>query len=152
MPAYRRILSLVDSSESNASVVGRAALLSKMCGATLALAAVSELTHGGEASISSRLSSISEASRRAEMLAYKAGLDDSEVLVSEHDSHALAATVAAWRPDLLVLGAAAPNGLQGWLDILRDMQGPNGRFDVLMVEQERPGIARRVANAMAGMF
>ncbi len=152
MSTYRRILSLVDASETTSGVVDRAAQLSKRFGATLALASVAQQPSDGDTSIRYRISSLGAATRRAEQLALKAGLDKSEILVSERDRHALAATVAAWRPDLLVLGATAPMGMQGWLEILRGLQGPNGHFDVLTVEQEKSGFAHRMTGALAALF
>lgn len=151
MSTYRRILSLVDTSGGTSDVVDRAALLSKRFGATLALASLADAPGDGDTSIRYRLSSLSAATRRAERMAAKAGLENSEVLVSERDRHALAATVAAWRPDLLVLGASAPLGMQGWLEILRGLQGNHCHFDVLTVEQQ-PGFARRVAGVLAALF
>lgn len=152
MSTYRRILSLVDTSGGTSDVVDRAALLSKRFGATLALASLAEAPSDGDTSIRYRLSSLSAATRRAERMASKAGLENPEVLVSERDRHALAATVAAWRPDLLVLGATAPLGMQGWLEILRGLQGDHCHFDVLTVEPQQPGFARRVASVLAGLI
>lgn len=152
MPTYHRILSLVDASKSNSDVVDRAALLSKRYGATLALASVAEPPSDGDTSIRYRLSSLNAATRRVERLASNAGLENSEVLVSERDRHALAATVAAWRPDLLVLGAATPVGMQGWLEILRELQSEHDHFDVLTVEPQHSSFARRVAGVLAGLF
>lgn len=149
MSSYHRVLSVVDSSDGASHVIRRAALMARLCGASLAVASVADAPPGGDNSIRSRLAFIGEATRRAEKLAGKAGVRDFEVLISERDQLALSAVVGSWHPDLLVVSASDPRGLTGWLDSLR---GPSSRIDVLKVDQEGPGIGRRMANALAGLF
>lgn len=152
MPKYRRILSIVDASETSGYVVARAALLGKMLGATIALATISEESAFDDQSIQARFASIGMATQRAEGLASRAGLRNAEVLVSERDRHALAAVVASWSPDLLIVGSAAPGGLVGWLDVLRTLQGTGEAVDILMVEPRKAGLGRRLAAALSGLF
>ncbi len=149
MSSYHRVLSVVDSSDGASHVIRRAALMARLCGATLAVASVADAPPGGDDSIHSRLAFIGEATRRAEKLAGKAGASDFEVLISERDRHALSAVVGSWLPDLVVVSASDPRGLTGWLDSLR---GGSSSIDVLKVEPEGPGIGRRMANALAGLF
>lgn len=157
MPRYRRILSIVDASEASSDVVARTALLGKNLGATIALATISENSATADQSIQARFASIGNATQRAESLAGKAGLQNAEVLVSERDRHALAAVVASWSPDLLIVGSPAPGGLVGWLDVLRTLQGQGEAVDILMVEPRKTGprktgLGRRLAAALSGLF
>ena len=152
MPKYRRILTIIDASDTAGHVVARAALLGKLLGATIALATISDEKPHADQTIQARFASISAATTRAEGLAGRAGLRDLEVLVSERDPHALAAVIASWSPDLLVLGPTAPGGLVGWLDILRSIQGQGEALDVLTVEPKKQGLGRRFAAALSGLF
>lgn len=149
MSSYHRVLSVVDSSDAAAHVIRRAALLARLCGASLAVASVADAPPGGDESVHARLAFIGEATRRAEKLAGKAGVRDFDVLISERDCHALSAVVGSWHPDLVVVSASDLRGLTGWLDSLR---GSFSRVDVLKVEPEGPGIGRRMATALAGLF
>lgn len=152
MSSYRRILSVVDSSDGAAQVIRRAALMARLCGATLAVASVADHPPGGNDTVGARLAFIGDATRRVEKLAGKAGVRNTEVLISERDRRALAMLVHSWQPDLVVVAAGDPPlGLAGWLDALR-AAGAHAPADVLKVEPDGPGIGRRVASALAGLF
>lgn len=149
MSSYHRVLSVVDSSDGASHVIRRAALMARLCGASLAVASVADAPPGGDDSIRARLAFIGDATRRVEKLAGKSGARDFEVLISERDRRTLSAVVGSWRPDLLVVSASDPRGLSGWLESLRESDAP---IDVLKVEPEGPGISRRMAAALAGLF
>jgi len=149
MSSYRRILSVVDPSDGSHHVIRRAALMARLCGASLAVASVADAPPGGDDSIRTRLAFISDSTRRIEKLAGKAGARDFEILVSERDRLSLSAVVGSWQPDLVVVAASEPRGLAGWLDSLR---GTSVAVDVLRVEPEQPGVGRRMAAALAGLF
>lgn len=151
MSSYRRVLSVIEPLEGAAHVIRRAALLARMCGATLAVASVADHPPGGNDSIRERLSFVTDATRRVERLAGSAGVRDLEVLVSERDCHALSALVGSWHPDLIVVGAREPRGLAGWTELLRE-SGADHAADVLKVEPEHTGVRRRVATVLAGLF
>lgn len=152
MSSYRRVLSVVEPSDGAAHIIRRAALMARLCGASLAVASVADAPPGGDDSIWARLAFIGEATRRTEKLAGKAGVRDFEVLISERDHRALAAVVGSWNPDLVVISASDPRGLSGWLDTLHSAGAANP-VDVLKVEPQTPaGIGYRMATALAGLF
>lgn len=150
MSSYRRVLTVVEPSDGAAQVIRRAALMARLCGASLAVASVADHPPGGDCSIRARLAFISDATRRIERLAGRAGVRDLEVLISERERHSLSALVGSWQPDLVVVAASDPRGLSGWLDTLRG--GAANPVDVLKVEPEPAGIRHRMATALAGLF
>lgn len=151
MSSYRRILSIVEPGDAAAHALKRAALLARLCGASLAVASVIDHLPGGGDSIRDQVAQLTEATQRVERLAGKAGIRDAEVLISERDRKVLVGLVASWQPDLVVVAAGAPHGLAGWLEELQNLQGAE-RVDVLNVESERRPIGRRVVSALSGLF
>lgn len=151
MSSYRRVLTVVEPTDGAAHVIRRAALMARLCGATLAVASVADHPPGGDGSIRTRLSFVGEATHRVEKLAGRAGVRDLEVLISERDRNLLSALVGSWQPDLVVVAASDPRGLSGWTELLRSA-ATDHPIDVLKVEPEQPGIGRRMAAALAGLL
>lgn len=151
MSSYRRVLTVVEPSDGAAHVIRRAALMARLCGATLAVASVADHPPGGDNSIRARLAFMGDATRRVEKLAGKAGVRDLEVIISERDRSVLSALVGSWRPDLVVVASSDPRGLSGWMDLLRG-NATGQPVDVLKVDPEQSGIGRRMASALAGIF
>lgn len=151
MSSYRRVISVVEPSDEAAHIIRRAAQIARLCGAALAVASVVDHPPGGDESIRTRLAFISDATRRIERLAGRAGARDFEVLISERERHLLSGLVGSWQPDLVVVAASDPRGLSGWLNALHGA-GAAHRVDVLKVEPEPAGIGRSIAATFAGFF
>jgi len=150
MSRYRRILALVAFNIDSAAVAQRAVQLSRFYGATLALAAVVDCAAG----VASNRVPLSAADDRRQALVrdMRGKLDQMmteigygggcEIIVGcGSEPKVVSELTCSWRPDLVLVGSRARHGLE--------QNGERTAYDVLFVQDSRPGFAGRMINALA---
>ena len=147
MSKYRRILALVAFNIDSAAVAQRAVQLSRFYGATLALAAVVDSTAGfasdhvhlPAADDRRQTSMRGKLDRMMTEIGYGGGC---EIIVGcGSEQKVVSELTFSWRPDLVLVGSRARHGLE--------QNGERTPYDVLIVQDSRPGFAGRMINALA---
>lgn len=151
MSNYRRILALVAVNSDSLAVAQRALQMSRIYGATLALATVIDASPDIESDRVVLLSA--NEMRQAHMLDVKEKLQQMtiaigceggcEIIVCRgSEAKVVAELTSSWRPDLVLVDARTPYGTE------QDCR-ENPAYDVLLVQNGRPGFAGRMINALA---
>lgn len=152
MSNYRRILALVAVNSDSIAVAQRALQMSRIYGATFALATVIDASSDIE-SDRVELVSANKELQQAQMRGVKEKLQQitvaigcdggCEIIVCHgRQAKVVAELTSSWRPDLVLVDARAP---------LRTEQDycANPAYDVLLVQNGRPGFGGRMINALA---
>ncbi len=151
MSKYRRILALVAVNRDSLAVAQRALQLSRVYGATLALAAVIDSSPGSETDPAGLLSAnelqqahMHDVKEKLERMSFEIGCDGGcEIIVCRGSpAMVLAELTRSWRPDLVLLDGRAPCGIE------QDFRA-NSAYDILLVQNGRLGFAGRMINALA---
>lgn len=151
MSKYRRILALVAVNRENQAVAQRAMQLSRVYGATLALATVIDSSPASESdrnelpsANASQQAHLRDVKEKLEQMALEIGCDGGcEIIVCcGTAAKVVAELTSSWRPDLVLVDARAPCGTE------QDCR-ENPAYDVLLVQNGRPGFAGRMINALA---
>lgn len=151
MSKYRRILALVAVNRESLSVAQRALQLSRVYGATLALATVIDPSPGSETDRIGLLSTngpqqahMRNVKEKLERMSVEIGCDGGcEIIVCRGSPvMVLSELTRSWRPDLVLVDGRAPCGME------QDCRG-NPAYDILLVQNGRLGFAGRMINALA---
>ena len=154
MPAYRRVIALVEPRPHGDAVVRRALQLARFHGAALALAAVVDYAPGFESDHVPFLTpkAMTDAicadvrKRLGEMLA-RAGGSGAEIIVAAGSrDDAVEDILGSWKPDLVLVGRRAPHGLDKPGSRLPRHDGLP--CDVLFVQNEPGGFVGRMVQAI----
>ena len=150
MSKYKRMLALVAVNRDSQTVAQRALQLSRVHGATLALAAVVDVKRGIK---SDRVEFIrTDAAQPAQMRGVRTQLEQMmveigcdggcEIIVCRGGmANVVAELTSSWRPDLVLVDAHASHGIEA--------DRANFAYDVLLVQSSRQGFAGRMINAIA---
>lgn len=149
MSTYKRILALVALNSDSAAVARRAVQLSRAYGATLALASVVDYTPGFESDHvpfltpgEMRQSIVRDMRERLDQMMTEIGAGGCEIIVGcGSEKEIVSELTRSWRPDLVLVGSNARHGL--------DQGGARAAYDVLTIQNNRPGFAGRMINALA---
>ena len=156
MRTYHRILALVALNADAEAVAVRALQMSRSYNATLALAAVVDYRPGYECDHMPfmtpeqlRLATIKDVTEKLDELVDKIGAGGAEIIVAGgRENEAVADIASSWRPDLVLVGARAPHGLDGVaVKPVRPLP-----YDVLIVQNGRPSKVGRLINALSAAF
>jgi len=154
MSKYQRILALVDSSADSFAVAQRALQMSRIHGATLALATVIDATSDVQTEAEGSLqahgllqSHMSDVKEKLLQMSIAISCDRGCEIIVCHGSQAKAVTqlTNSWRPDLVLVDASASHRTEH--DYF-EMQA----YDVLLVQNGRPDFATQLINALAAKF
>ncbi len=150
MPAYRRILALIDPGKNGEAVVRQAARLAASCHAELAVAGIVDYAPGFECDHvpfrspqEMRRAIVHDVTEKLGELTRRVGCRAEVIVVSGGARQAVDDLAHSWQPDLVLVGAQAPHGLR---------QADGAPFDVLVVRAGRPGLAGRIIRALAAAF
>ncbi len=149
MSDYKRILALVAFNSDSEAVARRAVQLSRSYGATLALAAVVDYTPGFESDHvpfltpgEMRQAIVRDMREKLDQIMTKIGAGGCEIIVGcGSEKEVVSELTSSWRPDLVLVGSHARHGL--------DQNGERAAYDVLTIQNKRPGFAGRMINALA---
>lgn len=151
MSNYRRILALVAVDSDSLAVAQRALQMARIHGATLALATVIDASPDIEADRAEPLSvnEMHEAQMRnikekLQQMTNAIGCDRGcEIIVCRgSQAKVVAELTSSWRPDLVLVDIRAPHRTE-------HDYGANSAYDILLVQNARPGFAGRMINALA---
>lgn len=156
MTTYRRVLALVALNGDAEAVAARALQLSRSYNATLALAAVVDYSPGFECDhvpfmtpAQLRQATIRDVTERLDALVNNIGARGAEIIVAGgREQEAIDDIARSWQPDLVLVGARAPHGL----DRVADKPGRALPYDVLIVQNGRPSRVGRLINALSAAF
>lgn len=149
MSTYKRILALVALNGDSAAVAKRAVQLSRAYGATLALASVVDYTPGFESDHVPFLTPgemrqfiVRDLREKLDQMMTEIGAGGCEIIVGcGSEKEVVSELTRSWRPDLVLVGSHARHGL--------DQNGARAAYDVLTIQNNRPGFAGRMINALA---
>lgn len=149
MPAYKRIMALVDPGRNGEAVVRQAARLAASCHAELAVAGIVDYVPGFECDHvpfrtpqEMRRAIVRDVTEKLGELLRRLGCRAETIVASGSERQAVADLTRSWRPDLVLVGSHAPHGLGG-------AGGESPGFDVLVVRAGRTGLAGRIVQALA---
>ncbi|OHC61597.1 MAG: hypothetical protein A2045_09945 [Rhodocyclales bacterium GWA2_65_20] len=156
MTTYRRVLALVALNADAEAVATRALQLSRSYNATLALAAVVDYSPGFECDHvpfmtpgQLRQATIRDVTEKLDALVDSIGARGAEIIVAGgREKEAIDDIARSWRPDLVLVGARAPHGL----DRVADKAARALPYDVLIVQNGRPSRVGRLINALSAAF
>lgn len=156
MPAYRRIMALVDVGANGETVARRAAQMALAHNAALAVASIVDYAPGFESDHipfrtpqELREAIARDVAGKLDKLVSRIGLGGAEVIVATGETDKATADLAhSWRPDLVLVGSHAPQGLDAppKAMVRRDGRLP---FDLLIVQMGKPSLAGRLIQALS---
>lgn len=156
MATYRRIMALIDISTNGEAVARRAAQMALAHNAALAVAAIVDYTPGFECDHipfrtpqEMREAIGRDVAGKLDDMVTRIGLGGAEVIVVSGETEKATADLArSWRPDLMLVGSHAPQGLDAPPQSLvrRDGRLP---FDLLIVQMSKPSLAGRLIQALS---
>ena len=149
MPAYKRILALVDIGRNGEAVVRRAAPLAASCHAELAVAGIVDYAPGFECDHvpfrtpqQMRMAIVRDVTGKLDEMVRRIGCRAEVIVAADSERQAVADLSRSWRPDLVLVGSHAPHGLL-------EADSGNPGFDVLTVRAGKRGLAGRFVQALA---
>jgi nucleotide-binding universal stress UspA family protein len=154
MPAYRRIIALIEPRPGGEAVVRRALQTARFHGAALAIAGIVDYSPGFESDHVPFLTPTqmtdaicADVRERLGEILTRAGGGSAEIIVARGSrDDAVADILGSWKPDLVLVGRRAPHGLdKPDSRLARDAALP---FDVLFVQNEPRSFAGRMVQAI----
>ena len=154
MSNYRRILALVAVKSDSLAVAQRALQMSRIHGATLALATVIDASPNIESDRVELLSAdemrqahMRDVKEKLQQMTIAIGCDRGcEIIVCRgSQAKVVAELTSSWRPDLVLVDVRAPHRTE------QDYCAKPA-YDILLVQNARPGFAGRMINALAATF